>query len=40
MTNPQEKMAAEKFTGGKVLELVAYQAGTRISRINIPLEYQ
>ena len=32
MTNPQDEKAAEKFTGGNVLELVAYQAGAVVSR--------
>jgi quercetin dioxygenase-like cupin family protein len=32
MTNPQDDDAAEKFTGGNALELVAYQAGAVVSR--------
>ncbi len=32
MANPQDEKAAEKFTGGNVLELVAYQAGAVVSR--------
>lgn len=32
MTNPQDDKAAEGFTGGNALELVAYQAGAVVSR--------
>ncbi len=32
MTNPQDEKAAEKFTDGNALELVAYQAGAVVSR--------
>jgi quercetin dioxygenase-like cupin family protein len=32
MANPQDEKAAEKFTGGNALELVAYQAGAVVSR--------
>jgi quercetin dioxygenase-like cupin family protein len=33
MTNPQDDKAAEKFTAGNALELVAYQAGAVVSRV-------
>ncbi len=32
MTDPQKDKAAETFTGGNALELVAYQAGAVVSR--------
>jgi quercetin dioxygenase-like cupin family protein len=32
MATPQDEKAAEKFTGGNALELVAYQAGAVVSR--------
>jgi quercetin dioxygenase-like cupin family protein len=32
MSNPIDRKPAEKFTGGKAIELVAYQAGAVVSR--------
>lgn len=32
MTHPQERKTAEKFSGGKAQELVAYQDGAVVSR--------
>ncbi len=32
MTNPQDEKAAGKFPGGNALDLVAYQAGSVVSR--------
>lgn len=32
MSKPQEQKPTEKFTGGKALDLVAYQAGAVVSR--------
>lgn len=32
MSKPQERQTVEKFTGGKALDLVAYQGGAVVSR--------